>query len=767
MPFINPAIFWTGLAAVSIPIIIYLINRRRYRRLDWAAMKFLLEALKKNKRRLRIEELILLAIRCLVVLLIGMALGRFTGCNSLEKLGLSNESSEAVVFVLDDSCSFGQRVGSDVLFKGACADLTDRIKGMQASTEVAILLTSHPDPSSPFCPLAFITDKQSIETRLGKLDPSDTRSDFAQALAAAGKLVSGVNVAKRRVIILSDFRKNDFDTPEQKAAIRKQFEQLTNAKVDVIVLDYGREAKKNLTFEKIELLDRSIIVGRAARVGLDLHNNGLTTVDSVEVQMDGKTPVKGVLPAEPNITLPVQRYEAIRPGETKRIEFEVTCPSVGPAAIRARITSEGDELKGDDTIELALNVRKAVKLLVVDGGIDVSDPTDSESFFFTHAIDPNRDGGYGFSPEVISPDALGEVRFDDYDMVVLMDVPSFPMTAGAKGSTGYAQLDQLESYVRGGGGVAIFVGDKIDTNFYNGRMFNSGAGLSPFQLQKKVEAGAGGSAYEKVRCFYPDPKSMASDQMVRIFTGETAKATSFVHVFEFYRADEGGTMATTSDAKPARVLARFTDEQNQGSPFIALRQLGAGVSVMFYTAGSARSGNSEWSDWPKEQDLDTYLTIVWDMLLTCSRQQASLSDRVGRPLTYQLPADMQDARATLKTPKYPIHDLVPLQSQKGLLKYDMATEAGTYVLDLAQPGGASSQMLFSRYVDPAEGDLKCAGREGLTAAFGSDKFAYSKPREAGGDRSEPIHDYWQWVIAALLVFVALEVFLAQRFGHYV
>ncbi len=51
MPFIHPAIFWTGLGAVSIPIIIYLINRRRYRRLDWAAMKFLLEALKKNKKR--------------------------------------------------------------------------------------------------------------------------------------------------------------------------------------------------------------------------------------------------------------------------------------------------------------------------------------------------------------------------------------------------------------------------------------------------------------------------------------------------------------------------------------------------------------------------------------------------------------------------------------------------------------------------------------------------------------------------------------------
>jgi hypothetical protein len=765
LPFINPAIFLTGLAAVSIPIIIYLINRRRYRRLDWAAMKFLLEALKKNKRRLRIEELILLAIRCLVVLLIGMALGRFTGCNTLDSLALKTGSSEAVVFLLDDSASFGQRIGSDMLFKGACSDLSDRINKMPPSTQVAILLTSHPDPASPFCPLDFITDKQSVETRLSKLEPSDTRTDFAQSLASAGKLVAGTKVAKRRLIVMSDCRKNDFDTPEQKTAIRKQFEQLTSEKVDVIVLDYGRDAKKNLTFEKIELLDRSILAGQPARIGLDLHNNGLTTVDSVEVQLDGRTPVKGMLPAEPNITLPVQRFDAIRPGETKRIEFEVTCPIVGPASIRARMASEGDELKGDDTIELALNVRKAVKALVVDGGIDVSDPTDSESFYLTRALDPNRNGDHGISPEVISPEAMGEVRFEDYDMVVLVDVPSFPATTGAKGQAGFSQLDQLEAYAQNGGCVAIFVGDKIDTNFYNGRLFNNGAGLSPFPLLKRIEAGATGSAYEKVRYFTPNPKGMAADQMVRVFTGETAKTTGFVHVFDFYRADEGGTLATAQGAKPARVLARFSDDQ--GSPFIALRQLGAGVSVMFYTAAAPRSGNSEWSDWPKEEDFDTFLTVMWDMFLSCSRQQPSLSDRVGRPLAYQLPADMQDVRATLKTPKYPVHDLVALQPQKGLLKYDMTTEAGTYVLDLAQPGGASTQMLFSRYVDPAEGDLKTAGKDGLAAAFGSDKFAYSKPREAGSTESGPIHDYWQWVIAALLALIALEVFLAQRFGHYV
>ncbi len=44
LPFITPGIFAVGAAATSIPIIIHLLNRRRFRTLIWAAMDFLLAA---------------------------------------------------------------------------------------------------------------------------------------------------------------------------------------------------------------------------------------------------------------------------------------------------------------------------------------------------------------------------------------------------------------------------------------------------------------------------------------------------------------------------------------------------------------------------------------------------------------------------------------------------------------------------------------------------------------------------------------------------
>src|SRR5947209_7047318 len=66
-----------GLAA-SVPIIIHLLNRRRFRIIRWAAMRFLLAAQRQNTRRMRLEQLILLALRVLLVLLVIGAMASVT-----------------------------------------------------------------------------------------------------------------------------------------------------------------------------------------------------------------------------------------------------------------------------------------------------------------------------------------------------------------------------------------------------------------------------------------------------------------------------------------------------------------------------------------------------------------------------------------------------------------------------------------------------------------------------------------------------------------
>src|SRR5215470_3675378 len=97
--FLNPIFFWVGIGAISAPIIIHLINRMRFRRIRWAAMEFLLKSQKRNRRRLIIEQLILLALRCALVALAGLLVARFVGGF------LGAETPTAHFVVLDDSLS--------------------------------------------------------------------------------------------------------------------------------------------------------------------------------------------------------------------------------------------------------------------------------------------------------------------------------------------------------------------------------------------------------------------------------------------------------------------------------------------------------------------------------------------------------------------------------------------------------------------------------------------------------------------------------------
>src|SRR5438309_10064451 len=68
--------FWPAIAAgsVAIPIIIHLINRKRFKIVPWAAMRFLLAAQKQTRKRMRIEQLFLLLVRMAILALVVFAM---------------------------------------------------------------------------------------------------------------------------------------------------------------------------------------------------------------------------------------------------------------------------------------------------------------------------------------------------------------------------------------------------------------------------------------------------------------------------------------------------------------------------------------------------------------------------------------------------------------------------------------------------------------------------------------------------------------------
>src|SRR5207237_9366342 len=93
-----------GLAGISIPVIIHLLNRRRFDVVDWGAMQFL-QISETTRRRLLIEELLLLLLRMgLIAVLVFALAAPFVDNAVFAKLGGGNRDG---VLVLDGSYSMG------------------------------------------------------------------------------------------------------------------------------------------------------------------------------------------------------------------------------------------------------------------------------------------------------------------------------------------------------------------------------------------------------------------------------------------------------------------------------------------------------------------------------------------------------------------------------------------------------------------------------------------------------------------------------------
>ena len=115
MTFLNIGALF-GLAAISIPIIIHLLNRFQVKQVTWAAMRFLRESIEKNQRRLQVEDLLLLLLRCLLIALLIFALSRPTWQSGAHAAGTSQV---AAVIIIDDSYSMGLTNGITTSFQRA------------------------------------------------------------------------------------------------------------------------------------------------------------------------------------------------------------------------------------------------------------------------------------------------------------------------------------------------------------------------------------------------------------------------------------------------------------------------------------------------------------------------------------------------------------------------------------------------------------------------------------------------------------------------
>ncbi len=107
MLFLSPIFLWF-IAAASVPIIIHLINKRRHKTIQWAAMQFLLKATREARGKKKLRHILILACRALGIAALATAAARpiVSGL-----MGWGGGSIDTVVLLLDRSASMGIKPG--------------------------------------------------------------------------------------------------------------------------------------------------------------------------------------------------------------------------------------------------------------------------------------------------------------------------------------------------------------------------------------------------------------------------------------------------------------------------------------------------------------------------------------------------------------------------------------------------------------------------------------------------------------------------------
>jgi hypothetical protein len=750
MPFLNPALFIAGAAAAAGPIIIHLLNRRRFRILDWAAMEFLLQSQRKNRRRMRLEELILLLLRVLAIVLMGTALARPL-LSKADLLDLGKSGADIVV-VLDDSFSMGQKHGADVVFAKAQAALAQIIEKLGQQDRLAIYLVSR--PSDPLRPLDYLSNTEALQQEIRSLTPSDFATDLVSPILKAVELFTDKNARnpEKRLYILSDFRRREWNMDGQNSQghrIAAALGALDKKRFRIYGMDFGADDPANLSITELTCTDKHIVKNVRLQFRVTVVNQGAQSVHNVPISVQVG-----------EVKLPAKIIERLDPAQPKTVEFSYRFKEAGAVAVSAFIP--GDPLASDNARHLALQVLDAIPVLIVNGNPDPQ-PFVNETDYLVAALDPGKKNLSGYRPEVVLDRDLPNARLSNYDCLVLGNV----------GSLLPDMVKAIEDYVRGGGGLIIFLGDKVDREFYNTQLFKDGRGLLPLALDPPR------GDLERRQKFSRLKREDENHELMRVFTGAGEALLDLVPVYRYHplRAERLGSSGV-------KVLASLVDpNQPQPVAFVVEKTYGRGRVILI---GS--SMNAAWNDWPKSI---SYPIVMNEMVKYLTRSpRYENTQPVGAPLRREIEREFFNATITLKTPQFPQQPAVrlapTLQGEQMFVAWPPALtqepaklrsapadrslpgldRAGIYTLELASDAKTRLDF-YARNVEADEGRLEKAQPAVVQQILKELPFEYRQgATDSAAVTAAAASELWRIVLFVLLGVLVIETILAQRFGHY-
>jgi Aerotolerance regulator N-terminal len=235
MNFIQP---WMLLALplVAVPIIIHLVNQRRFQTVPWAAMMFLMQASRMSAGYTKLRQWLILLMRALAVACLIFFTSRPLASGLIGLLG--SRSSEVAIVLLDRSPSMQEtQAGSGATkLQGALQQLSGTLKTLGVQ-RVVVFDTASEKPIEFESPAAMVSDPSLVANGL--------TSDIPGMLERALLYVKNNRTGNVNVWICSDMRESDWRSRDGRwAADREGFISLPQ-EVRFQVLDLGAASTEN------------------------------------------------------------------------------------------------------------------------------------------------------------------------------------------------------------------------------------------------------------------------------------------------------------------------------------------------------------------------------------------------------------------------------------------------------------------------------------------------------------------------------------------
>lgn len=732
MSFLNPLVLF-GLLGIGIPVVIHLLNKVRVKKIRWAAMKYLTTAVQKNQRRLNLEDLLLLALRCLLIILLVLAFARLV--TPKPSAGLhSGDGPEVSVIILDNSASMGQSDGATTRMLEGKDAAREIIESFRPGSFCALLLVSDtvnalvPQPSQDFALLKKMVDLTQATQR---------GSDLLPAIQAAVEALRPFPGQPRQIYVITDSQ----DSAWRQAGKIREIRDEVGAEIDIRFILLGRQGEPNTAVTKLGYEGSVPAVNQPLRCLVEVSNFAPTPAESIKVTLA----VDGDAPSDEAF------IDRIEPGDKRSVVLFARFKEPGFHSLTAAIPS--DRLPFDNTRSTAVQVLEQTRVLLVEGGTAVR-VSDSDGFFLANALVPVRpDQAKNYYLQVTRGTAadLEKPTLPGFDAVFLANVPALsPRAAQA-----------LKTYVNDGGGLVVFPGTRLNRAAYNGNAVLQE--LLPAQWGERVQVPADGPATTLQARGYTHPLTMLWNDPQAGSLGSVRYSAYFPLELPKAPAEENAKAAPVSGA--VQVVASYAD----GTPAIAERRTGKGRVYQF--GSSASTG---WSTLPLHP---AFVPLVQRMVgYITGNEQNDLVLSPGQPFSREVSMEFIGKDFFVMRPEEKasrrIAGKVDFMDKKASVRYSDTELSGTYRLFIGD--SPKPELIFSVQTDPTESNLAAAPVDKVAPFLESreprDRAAADAGKSGGkpalsGWRAAPPKEFWYFFITAALVVALAEMILAHHFSR--